>query len=85
MLFDNYRGLPNMGRILDGVTAMMRGNGLKKVLAFMLLAGVLAVSGCGRKGPLEPPPGSISPSTSSSDKASEPAAEDNRIILDALI
>lgn len=85
MLFDNYRGLPNMGRILDGVTAMMRGNGLKKVLAFMLLAGVLAVSGCGRKGPLEPPPGSISPSTASSDKASEPAAEDNRIILDALI
>ncbi|MCB1386998.1 MAG: lipoprotein [Nitratireductor sp.] len=61
----------------------MRGNGLKTALAFVLLAGLLAVSGCGRKGPLEPPPGSVSPA--SSGKAGEPATQDDRIILDALI
>ncbi|WP_205410801.1 LPS translocon maturation chaperone LptM [Salaquimonas pukyongi] len=63
---------------------MMCGNGYNRLLAVVLLAGLVAVSACGRKGPLEPPPGSVSPSTSSG-TASEPAAEDNRIILDALI
>jgi len=72
-----------MGRIHDGVTAMMRGNALNRLLALALLAGLVAVSGCGRKGPLEPPPGSVSPA--SSDAATKPAKEDRRIILDALI
>ncbi|MCB1417133.1 MAG: lipoprotein [Nitratireductor sp.] len=56
---------------------------MNRLLALALLAGLVAVSGCGRKGPLEPPPGSVSPA--SSDTAAKPAREDRRIILDALI
>lgn len=53
----------------------------------LLAAGVTAlavVAGCGRKGPLEPPPGSVSQPQSESDA---PASNENdrRIILDNLI
>ena len=54
----------------------------------VLIAAGLAMAGCGRKGPLEPPLGSVStPHSTTSGPAdnSVPRVEDKPFILDALI
>ena len=50
----------------------------------MSIAIVSAVSACGRKGPLEPPPASVT-SMPGEPKTATPAAPDKRFILDPLI
>ncbi|WP_245449010.1 LPS translocon maturation chaperone LptM [Phyllobacterium sophorae] len=50
----------------------------------MSIAIVSAVSACGRKGPLEPPPASVT-SMPGEPKTATPPAPDKRFILDPLI
>ncbi|MEK1850805.1 MAG: lipoprotein [Phyllobacterium sp.] len=50
----------------------------------MAVAIVSAVSACGRKGPLEPPPASVT-SMPGEPKQATPPAPDKRFILDPLI
>ena len=53
-----------------------------------LLLAALALSGCGRKGALEPPPGAAAASQSEDGNAAqsdEPEKPDKRIVLDNLL
>lgn len=50
----------------------------------MSVAIISAVSACGRKGPLEPPPASVT-SMPGEPKAVTPPVQDKRFILDPLI
>ena len=54
-------------------------------IAASLLA-ALALSGCGRRGPLEPPPSATATTQTQDQKATdEPEKPDRRIILDNLL
>jgi predicted small lipoprotein YifL len=55
-------------------------------IAAALLA-ALALSGCGRKGPLEPPPSATATTTQTQDQQApdKPEKPDRRIILDNLL
>lgn len=54
-------------------------------MAAVLLA-ALALSGCGRKGALEPPPGAVASQTGEQqEKPDEPEKPDKRIVLDNLL
>ncbi len=55
---------------------------LTTILMAVAIAG--AVSACGRKGPLEPPPASVT-STPGEPNQATPPAPDKRFILDPLI
>lgn len=53
-------------------------------IAAALLAAV-ALSGCGRKGPLEPPPSAVASQGQDQEQPKDPEKPDRRIILDNLL